>query len=52
MASFKRNIGLRIDHIWVGKNIIPNIKSCIINKEMRKLERPSDHAAVTMAVEF
>ena len=52
MACFRRNLGLRIDHIWAGKNIMPNIKSCVINKEMRKLERPSDHAPVTMLVEF
>ncbi|MFM2344256.1 MAG: hypothetical protein RLZZ210_866 [Pseudomonadota bacterium] len=48
MGSFKRNLGLRIDHIWVGKEIIPQLKSCVVNKEMRKLERPSDHAPVTM----
>ncbi len=52
MACFRRNLGLRIDHIWLGKNLIPYLKTCVINKEMRKLEKPSDHAPVTIEMDL
>jgi exodeoxyribonuclease-3 len=45
-AGFRRNLGLRIDHILIGPALQPHCTSCIIDKEPRKLERPSDHAPV------
>ncbi len=45
-AGFRRNLGLRIDHILVS-NALKNVcTSSIIDTEPRKLERPSDHAPV------
>lgn len=45
-AAFRRNMGLRIDHILCSDKLYEYVKSCEIDKEPRKLERPSDHAPV------
>ncbi len=50
MNAFRRNMGLRIDHILLSPALAETCKSCTIDKEARKAERPSDHAPVT--VEF
>ena len=44
--GFRRNRGLRIDHILVSKALVPQVASCVIDKLPRKNERPSDHAPV------
>jgi exodeoxyribonuclease III len=44
--AFRRNQGLRIDHILASEAVRPAIKACTIDKAPRKLERPSDHAPV------
>ncbi len=44
--AFRRNRGLRIDLILANKSFAANCQSCIIDREPRKLERPSDHAPV------
>ncbi len=46
MNGFKRNLGLRIDHILVSEAIVQRCKVCAIDLVPRKLERPSDHAPV------
>jgi exodeoxyribonuclease-3 len=45
-AAFRRNRGLRIDHILCSDGLYEHVRSCTIDKEPRKLERPSDHAPV------
>lgn len=45
-AGFRRNLGLRIDHILVSPALRAVCTRCWIDKEPRKLERPSDHAPV------
>lgn len=45
-AAFRRNMGLRIDHILASHTLAKSCKSCLIDKAQRKLERPSDHAPV------
>ncbi len=45
-AAFRRNRGLRIDHILVNPEMAARCLSCRIDKAPRKLERPSDHAPV------
>jgi exodeoxyribonuclease-3 len=44
MMAFRRNMGLRIDHILVSDAL--ECGACSIDKTPRKLERPSDHAPV------
>lgn len=44
--GFRRNAGLRIDHILINAAAAPSLKACRIDKEPRKLAQPSDHAPV------
>jgi exodeoxyribonuclease III len=46
--AFRRNRGLRIDHILVSQALKPLVRSCVIDKLPRKNERPSDHAPVVV----
>ena len=46
--GFRRNRGLRIDHILVSPALKPLVKACTIDKTPRKNERPSDHAPVLL----
>lgn len=46
MNGFRRNLGLRIDHILLSPELAARCASCAINIEPRRLERPSDHAPV------
>ncbi|MGH8765191.1 MAG: exodeoxyribonuclease III [Burkholderiales bacterium] len=46
MLGFRRNAGLRIDHILVTQALAQRCTSSTIDKAPRKLERPSDHAPV------
>jgi len=48
MMAFRRNMGLRIDHILVSSGL--QCKACHIDKAPRKLERPSDHTLVVAEV--
>ena len=48
MMAFRRNMGMRIDHILISKPLVADCKSCIIDKTPRKLERPSDHTPVVV----
>lgn len=45
-AGFRRNAGLRIDLILASKGMSDICGHCVIDKEPRKQERPSDHAPV------
>ena len=48
--AFRKNQGLRIDHILVSPALTSRVRACHIDKAPRKNERPSDHAPVV--VEF
>jgi exodeoxyribonuclease III len=50
MMGFRRNHGMRIDHILVSDALKDKCVSCIIDKAPRKLERPSDHTPVVLEV--
>jgi len=52
MNGFKRNLGLRIDHILLTKNLAAETKSSVIDVEPRKLERPSDHTPVVTSLKI
>jgi exodeoxyribonuclease-3 len=45
-GAFRRNLGLRIDHIWVTPALAARSTRTWIDKEPRGWERPSDHAPV------
>jgi exodeoxyribonuclease-3 len=44
--AFRKNQGLRIDHILVSEALKPLVRASRIDKLPRKNERPSDHAPV------
>jgi len=46
MNAFKRKMGLRIDHILVSAALAARCRSCAVDLEPRRHERPSDHAPV------
>ena len=50
--GFRRNRGLRIDHILVSDALKPLVRSCTIDRLARKNERPSDHALVLVDIDW
>ncbi|HEX5364309.1 MAG TPA: exodeoxyribonuclease III [Gallionella sp.] len=48
MMGFRRNLGLRIDHILISEPLVAQCKGCVIDKEPRRVERPSDHTPVVV----
>lgn len=45
-AGFRRNRGLRIDHILISQSLAEICQDCYIDKQPRTWERPSDHTVV------
>ena len=50
MMGFRRNFGMRIDHILVSNLLKSRCVSAHIDKLPRKLERPSDHTPVILEI--
>ncbi len=48
--GFRRNKGMRIDHILVSDALKTRVTGCTIDKAPRKNERPSDHAPVVVEI--
>lgn len=48
--AFRRNRGLRIDHVLVSQALRQATQACVIDKTPRKNERPSDHAPVIVTL--
>lgn len=46
MMAFRRNMGLRIDHVLLSPALAQACRGCTVDKAPRKAERPSDHAPV------
>jgi exodeoxyribonuclease III len=49
--AFRRNMGLRIDHILLSEPLAAKCSACIIDKAPRKLEQPSDHTPVVATID-
>lgn len=45
-GAFRRNMGLRIDHIWISDSLVKRNVRTWIDMEPRTWEKPSDHAPV------
>lgn len=43
-GAFRRNLGLRIDHIWISEPLVSRSVRAWIDVAPRKWEKPSDHA--------
>lgn len=51
MNAFRRNMGLRIDHVLLSEALSSKCKGCSIDLAPRKNERPSDHTPVIATLE-
>ncbi|MBP6899860.1 MAG: exodeoxyribonuclease III [Burkholderiaceae bacterium] len=49
--AFRKNQGLRIDHVLVSQALQGRVRACQIDKAPRRNERPSDHAPVLVELE-
>lgn len=49
--GFRRNAGLRIDHVLVDASLASRVRACAIDRAPRKLEKPSDHAPVIVEID-
>ena len=52
MNAFRRDLGMRIDHILISAPLVSSCKSVLIDREIRKAERPSDHVPVMMDLDI
>jgi exodeoxyribonuclease-3 len=50
MGAFRRNAGLRIDQILLSQALARRCTASAIDREPRRLERPSDHAPVVAEI--
>jgi exodeoxyribonuclease-3 len=48
--AFRRNRGLRIDHILISQALKARASACVIDRAPRKNERPSDHTPVVLTL--
>ncbi|MGA1285887.1 MAG: exodeoxyribonuclease III [Rubrivivax sp.] len=48
--AFRKNQGLRIDHVLVSQPLVSAVNACVIDKTPRRNERPSDHAPVVLTL--
>jgi exodeoxyribonuclease-3 len=46
MLAFRRNAGLRIDHILLSPALTKQCTACVIDRVPRTWEQPSDHTPV------
>jgi len=51
-GAFRRNRGLRIDHILLSEALTPACRASRIDREPRTWERPSDHAPVVVELDL
>ncbi len=51
MMGFRRNAGMRIDHILLSEALKEKCSSSIVDKEPRAWEQPSDHAPVIAVIQ-
>jgi exodeoxyribonuclease-3 len=50
--AFRRNMGLRIDHVLASRDLAARCRTCEIHRDVRKAERPSDHVPVLAGFEL
>lgn len=48
--GFRRNRGMRIDHILISNALKDHARACVVDTTPRKNERPSDHAPVVLTL--
>ena len=48
--GFRRNMGMRIDHVLLSAPLAARCTACVIDKAPRKWEQPSDHTPVIATI--
>lgn len=51
-GAFRRNLGLRIDHVLLSRSLLPRCHAAMVDILPRKATRPSDHAPVWVEILF
>jgi exodeoxyribonuclease-3 len=46
LGAFRRNLGLRIDHLLVSRRVAERVREVVVDREERGGAKPSDHAPV------
>ena len=49
-AAFRRDLGMRIDHLLVSDTLRERVRACFIDRDPRKREQPSDHTPVIVDI--
>ncbi len=49
--GFRRNAGLRIDHVLIDEALVERARACVVDKEPRRWDKPSDHAPVVCTLD-
>jgi hypothetical protein len=49
-GAFSRNVGLRIDHLLLGPALAPRLKAAGVDRDIRAIEKTSDHAPTWVEV--
>lgn len=49
--AFENNRGIRIDHFLLSPDVAKRLKSCVIDKGPRRLEKPSDHTPIVLELQ-
>jgi exodeoxyribonuclease-3 len=50
LNAYKRNAGLRIDHVLLSKALADRCHGCVVDRAPRENEQPSDHAPVVATI--
>ncbi|MBR2299998.1 MAG: exodeoxyribonuclease III [Alphaproteobacteria bacterium] len=51
-TAFVNDFGMRIDFFFASASMIQTLKSCVVDKDLRKIEKPSDHTALVAEFEI
>jgi len=51
-GAFRRNLGYRIDHIWITPDLTDRVVDAYIDRDERAREHSSDHAPVVVELEL
>lgn len=51
-GAWQRNHGIRIDHALLSPQAADRLKSCVIHREVRGTEKPSDHVPVVVELDL
>ena len=51
-GMFRRNLGLRIDHVWTTPDLATHVVDASIDRDERRKPSPSDHAPVVVELDI